>query len=106
MHHDEELHDHENFCQGQESQRRLDGESCHPFSQREGGHVNLRWVRPHESWRKLKLTGQEINVVGLVVPEYRCCSESSITFDRTDHQYSILKPRRFPLMVDPLVGTP
>jgi hypothetical protein len=58
----------------------------------------------HESQRKLKLTDRAINVVSVVVPEYLHCSESSITFDRTDHLNSIPKPGRFPIIVDPLVG--
>jgi hypothetical protein len=60
---------------------------------------------PHESWHKLKLIGQAINVVSTTVPKYLHWSESSITFDRTDHPDSIPKPGRFPLIVDPLVGT-
>jgi hypothetical protein len=32
-------------------------------------------------------------------------SESLITFDQTDHSNCVLKPRRFPLILDPLVGT-
>jgi hypothetical protein len=60
---------------------------------------------PHESWHKLKLIGRAINVVSTMVPKYLHWSESSITFDRTDHPDSIPKPGRFPLIVDPLVGT-
>jgi hypothetical protein len=60
---------------------------------------------PHESRRKLKLTGRAINNMSVVVPEYLRWSESLITFDQTDHLDSIPKPRRFPLIVDPLVGT-
>jgi hypothetical protein len=58
---------------------------------------------PHESRRKLKLTGRAINIVSAAVLEYLHWSESLITFDRTDHPYSIPKPGRFPLIVDPLV---
>jgi hypothetical protein len=38
-------------------------------------------------------------------PEHLRCSESPITFDRTDHLDCVPKPRRFPLIIDLLVGT-
>jgi hypothetical protein len=60
---------------------------------------------PHESCRKLKLIYRAINAVSTVVLEYTCWSESLITFDRTDHPDSIPKLERFPLIVEPLVGT-
>jgi hypothetical protein len=53
---------------------------------------------PHESWRKLKLTSRVVNAVSSVTPEYLCA------FDRKDHPDSVPKPRRFPLIVDLLVG--
>jgi hypothetical protein len=59
----------------------------------------------HESCRKLKLISWAINVVGAAVLEYLHWSESPITFDRMDHSDRIPKPGRFPLIVDPLVGT-
>jgi hypothetical protein len=32
LHHDEELHDHMNFCQKQEARGQLSGEGYHPFA--------------------------------------------------------------------------
>jgi hypothetical protein len=60
---------------------------------------------PHESQCKLKLIGQGINTIRAAILEYLCWSESLITFDWIDHPDSIPKPGRFPLIVDPLVGT-
>jgi hypothetical protein len=60
---------------------------------------------PHESRRKLKLTSWAIHSVSTVVLEYLRWSKSPITFNRTNHPNIIPKPRRFPLIVDPLVGT-
>jgi hypothetical protein len=59
---------------------------------------------PHESRRKLKLMIRAISDVSLATPEYLRWSESLITFDLTDHSNYIPKPRRFPLIVDPLVA--
>jgi hypothetical protein len=60
---------------------------------------------PHESWHKLKLTSRVVNAVSLPAPEYLHWYESMIMFNQTDHSDSIPKPRTFPLIVDPLVGT-
>jgi hypothetical protein len=60
---------------------------------------------PHESRRKLKLTSQAVKTVSLATPEYLHWSEFPITFDRTDHPNNVPEPRRFPLIVDPLVKT-
>lgn len=60
---------------------------------------------PHESRRSLKLTARDVNAVAPATPTYLRWSESPITFDRTDHPEIVPKPGRFPLIVDPLVGT-
>jgi hypothetical protein len=52
----------------------------------------------------LKLTGWVINSMSGSVPEYLCWSKSPINFDWMDDQDSILKPGRFPLIVDPFIG--
>ena len=38
-------------------------------------------------------------------PSFLRWSESTITFDRTDHPESVPQPGRYPLVVDPIVGT-
>jgi len=38
-------------------------------------------------------------------PAFLRWSESAITFDRTNHPESISHPRRYPLVVDPIIGT-
>jgi hypothetical protein len=60
---------------------------------------------PHELQHKLKLTSRTVNDVNLATPEYLQWSKSLITFDWIDHPNYILKMGRFPLIVDPLVGT-
>jgi hypothetical protein len=59
----------------------------------------------HESWCKINLMNSEVNVVNSATLMYLRWSESQITFDLMDHPYCVPKPERFPLMVDPLVGT-
>ena len=60
---------------------------------------------PHESQRNLKLMTRDVNAVAPATPAYLRWSESPITFDRSDHPDVVPKPGRFPLIVDPLVGT-
>ena len=38
-------------------------------------------------------------------PSFLRWSESTITFDRTDHPESFPQPGRYPLMVDPIIDT-
>ena len=39
------------------------------------------------------------------MPSFLRWSESIITFDRTNHLESVLELGRYPLMVDPIIGT-
>jgi hypothetical protein len=66
---------------------------------------NYGRLAPHLSHHKHKLIGRVINSVSVTTPEYLRWCECSITFNRTVHPYSIPKPGRFPLIIDPLVGT-
>jgi hypothetical protein len=59
---------------------------------------------PHESRHKLILTSCAVKSVSLAALEFFRWSKSLITFDQMDHPGSISKPRRFPLIVNPLVG--
>jgi hypothetical protein len=59
----------------------------------------------HELHRRLKLTARAINSVSAAVLEYLRWSKFLITFDRMDHPDSIPKRRRFPRIMDPLIGT-
>jgi hypothetical protein len=61
-------------------------------------------LAPNESGHNLKLRSRAVNTVSPATPEYLRWSESPITFDWMDHSDSIPKPRRFPLIVDLLVG--
>jgi hypothetical protein len=95
------------FCQGQEAQRRLDGEGCRLFPEDKAIMSNYGGPAPPPPRvsRKHKLTARAINVVSSVVLEYLRWFESPITFDRTDHPDSISKSGRFLLIIDPMVGT-
>src|SRR5438105_13882990 len=59
----------------------------------------------YESKRKQKLTAREINALTLATPKYLKWSELPITFDRSDHPENIPHPRRYPLVLDPIVRT-
>jgi hypothetical protein len=76
-----------------------------PFLEEKAIMLIYDGLAPHESRHKLKFTGRAINSVSTVVLEYLRWSESPITFDRMDHPGSIPKPGKFPLIIDPLVGT-
>ena len=39
------------------------------------------------------------------MPSFLRWSESTITFEQTDHPESIPQPGRYPLMVDPIIST-
>ena len=39
------------------------------------------------------------------MPTFLRWSEAAITFDRTDHSESVPHLGRYPLMVDPIIGT-
>jgi hypothetical protein len=95
------------FARGKKPERDSMGKVATPFLKDKAImsiYGSLPPPPPHESWRKLKLTGRAINVISTAILEYLCWSESPITFDWTDHSDSIPKLGRFPLIVDPLVG--
>jgi hypothetical protein len=81
------------------------GKDTAPFPKEKAVMSIYDGLTPHESCHKLKLISRAINPVSVVVPKYLHWSESPVTFDRTDHLDSIPKLGRFPLIVDPLVGT-
>lgn len=57
----------------------------------------------YESKRKQKLTEREINAVQSNTPQYLRWSETTIKFDRSDHPDRLVHPRRYPLVLDPVV---
>jgi hypothetical protein len=81
------------------------GKAAMPFPEEKAVMLIYDGPIPHEFWCKLKLTSRAVNTVCLAIPEYHRWSESPITFDRIDHTDSIPKFGRFPLIVNPLVGT-
>jgi hypothetical protein len=40
----------------------------------------------------------------VAVPVYLDWSDKPITFDQGDHPYCVPSPRRYPLIVDPVIG--
>ena len=59
----------------------------------------------YDSKRCQKLVHREVYVTEPATPSFLRWSESTITFDRTDHPKSVPQPGRYPLMVDPIIGT-
>ena len=52
-----------------------------------------------------KLALHEVYTAEPATPSFLRWSKSAITFDWTDHPKSVPQPRRYPLVVDPIVGT-
>ena len=59
----------------------------------------------YDSKRRQKIARREVYATEPATPAFLRWSESTITFDRTDHSESVPHPRRYPLMVNPIVGT-
>ena len=57
-----------------------------------------------ESRCKQKLSLREVMAVEPATLKFLRWSESPITFDRANHPSSVPRPRRCPLVVDPIVG--
>ena len=58
----------------------------------------------YDSKRRQKVTRREVYTARPTTPAFLWWSESSITFDRTNHPDAVPHPRRYPLVVDPIVG--
>jgi hypothetical protein len=58
----------------------------------------------YESRRKQKLIAREVIVVSPATPEYLKWSEIPITFNHSDHLDFVPKPRRYPLIVSPIIA--
>ena len=59
----------------------------------------------YDSKRRQKLTRREVYMTKPAVRVFLRWSESAITFDRTDHLKSVPQLGRYPLMVNPIIGT-
>ena len=59
----------------------------------------------YDSKHHQKVTHREVYTTEPATPAFVQWSDSAITFDRTDHPESILRPGRYPLVVDPIIGT-
>ena len=58
----------------------------------------------YDSKRRQKVTRREVYTAQPAMPPFLRWSESTITFDRTDHPDTIPHPGRYPLVVDPIVS--
>ena len=58
----------------------------------------------YDSRRRQKVARREVYTAGPATPAFLRWSESAITFDQTDHPDAVPHPRRYPLVVDPIVG--
>ena len=59
----------------------------------------------YDSKCRQKVTCREVYMTELATPAFLRWSESTITFDQTNHLESILHPGRYPLMVDLIIDT-
>ena len=57
----------------------------------------------YDSKHHQKVACHEVYTAGPAMPTFLRWSESAITFDRTDHPDVIPHPRRYPLVVDPII---
>ena len=58
----------------------------------------------YDSKHRQKVTRREVYKSQPATPPFLRWSESTITFDRTDHPDTIPHPGRYPLVVDPIIG--
>ena len=58
----------------------------------------------YDSRRHQKVARREVYTTGPATPAFLRWSESTITFDQTDHPDAVPHPRTYPLVVDPIVG--
>jgi hypothetical protein len=93
------------FAKGRKPEGDPVRKAASPFSKEKALMSIYGGPAPKESWSKLKLMSRAANAMSPTAPKYRCLSESPITFDWMDHPNSIPKLGRFPLIVNPLVGT-
>jgi len=75
------------------------------FSVLDGCLMIFRGSAAYDSKHHQKLTCCETYTAKPAMPTFLRWSESTITFDRTDHPESVLQPGRYLLMVDPIIGT-
>jgi hypothetical protein len=93
-------------------QRRKPGPEADDDEEKDGGFpvtygclMIFDGTTTYDSKRHQKLMRREVCAVEPATLSFLRWSESPITFDRSDHPESIPQPCRYPLMVDPIVGT-
>ena len=58
----------------------------------------------YDSRRCQKVARREVYTAGPAMPAYLRWSESTITFDQTDHPDAVPHLGRYPLVIDPIIG--
>jgi hypothetical protein len=59
----------------------------------------------YDSKHRQKFAHCEVYAAELAMPTFLQWSRSMITLDRSDHSESIPQPGRYPLVIDPIIGT-
>ena len=65
----------------------------------------FRGTVAYDSKHHQKLAHREVYIAEPAAPAFLRWSESAITFDRTDHPECVPQQGRYPLGVDPIIGT-
>ena len=55
------------------------------------------------SKRQHKVRYREACAAESTIPSFLSCSESLITYDQRDHPSHVARPRRYPLVIDPII---
>ena len=58
----------------------------------------------YDSKCRQKVVCRELYTAGPATPAFLRWSESTITFDQTDHPDAVPHPGRYPLVIDPIIG--
>ena len=74
------------------------------FPTSDGCLMIFRGSAAYDSKHCQKVARHEVYMAQPATPPFLWWSESTITFDRTDHPDTIPHPGRYPLVVDPIVG--
>ena len=64
----------------------------------------FRGSTAYDSKRRQKVARREVYTARPATPAFLRWSESTITFDQTDHTDTVPHPGRYPLVVDPIIG--
>jgi hypothetical protein len=81
------------------------GDADDAYIEDEVVHVVFGGAPAYESKRRQKVTRREVLFTDPATPSFLKWSDEAITFDKNDHPRHIPQPGRYPLVVDPIIGT-